>query len=61
MKVKDLIKQFEGLDPELEVGISDYSHFISKIFVEKSNVEDGKYFPVFTMGNHGREVIVISS
>lgn len=61
MKLKEFLKQFDGYDPDLEVGISDFSNFISEIFVEKTNVEDGKYFPVFTMGNHGREVILISS
>jgi hypothetical protein len=61
MKLKEFLKQFEGLDTELEVGIHNYSHFISEIVVEKQNIEDGKHFPVFTMGDHGKEIIVISS
>lgn len=63
MKLHEFLKQFEGLDPELEVGIGDSCYFIDDIKIGKVKVEPS-YFnnksKIFTMKNKGEDVIVIS-
>lgn len=39
MKVKELIEQLEKLDPELPVGIIEYSHFVGLRLLEVGSIK----------------------
>ena len=63
MKLKDFLKQFEGLDQELEVGLFINSMFKSNLHHEIIQIEldwDNEYVKAFNQRENNKKVIVIA-
>lgn len=63
MKLKDFLKQFDGLDPEIEIGIGHNAWFITDIHIGKVKIKSSSLFKdsyVFCLENNAKDAIVIS-